>query len=124
MGGERQMPSGVPGVEPFSVVEVGGQRLVDLEGTARSVVGDVLGVGGVKARRLVQHEVTLGWAASRCEGRGLVGKVEVNEDGGDDGWVGEEGEDPHGAAASRAEERQDLVDTGEEHGPADARRAG
>jgi len=55
MGGERQMPSGVPGVEPFSVVEVGGQRLVDLEGTARSVVG--LGVGRIGARRLAQHEV-------------------------------------------------------------------
>jgi hypothetical protein len=102
----------------FSVVEVVGQRLVEPE------VGHGLGVGGVKARRLVQHEVTLGWAASRCEGRGFVGKVEVKEDGGDNRRVGEKGEDAHGATAGRAEERQDFVDTGEEHGPADLRRAG
>ena len=30
----------------FSVVEVVGQRLVELEGTARSVVGHGLGIGG------------------------------------------------------------------------------
>jgi len=57
-------------------------------------------------------------------------RFEVEEDGGDDGWVGEEGEDPHGAAATtlravpRAEERQDLIDPCEEHGPADACGAG
>ncbi len=32
-------------------------------------------------------------------------------------------EDAHGAATGRTEERQDLIDPGEEHGPADARRA-
>jgi hypothetical protein len=110
MGGEGRSPNGDSreGRIEFSVAEVVGQRLVELE------VGEGLWIGGVEARRLVEQEVTLGWPASRCEERGFVGKVEVNEDGGDDGWVGEEGEDPHGAAASRAEERQDLVDTGEE----------
>jgi len=67
--------------EPRSVVEVAGQGLVELE------VGDGLGIGGVEARRLVEHKVTLGWAASRCEGWGFVGKVEVNEDGGDHGRI-------------------------------------
>ena len=110
---------GLPrGAKRFSVEGVVGQRLVEQE------VGNGLGIDGVEARRLVQHEVTLGWAASRCEGRGLVGKVEVNEDGGDDGRIGDEGEDLHGAAAGRTEERQDLIDPDDEHGPADARQAG
>jgi hypothetical protein len=117
MGGERQMPGGVPGVEPFSVVEVGGQRLVEPE------VGHGLGVGGVKARRLVEHEVALRRAASRCEA-GFVGKVEVNEDGGKDGLLGDEGEDLHGPTAGGTEERQDLIDPGEEYDPAYTRRAG
>jgi len=53
-----------------------------------------------------------------------MGKIEVHKDGGDDGRVSEKGEDLHGAAAGRTEERQDLVDSGEEHGPADTRGAG
>ena len=101
-----------------SVVEVAGQRLVELK------VGYGLRIGWVEARRLVEQEVPLRWAASGREGRRPVGKVEVQEDGGEDGWIGQEGEDLHGAAAGRAEERQDLIDPGEEHGPADARRAG
>ena len=110
---------GLPrGAKRFSVVEVVGQRLVELE------VGHGLRIGWVEARRLVEQEVPLRWAASGREGRRPVGKVEVQEDGGEDGWIGEEGEDLHGAAAGRAEERQDLIDPGEEHGPADARRAG
>ena len=73
-----------------SVVEVGGQGLVELD------VGHGLGVGGVEARRLVEQEVPLRRAASGREGRGPVGKVEVDEDGGDDGRVGEKGEDTSG----------------------------
>jgi hypothetical protein len=104
--------------EPRSVVEVAGQRLVELE------VRHGVGVGGVKARGLIEQESPLRRPASGREGRGPVGKVEVNEDGGEDGRVGEKGEDLHGAAAGGTEERQDLVDPCEEHGPADARRAG
>ena len=110
---------GLPrGAKRFSVVEVVGQRLVELDGW------DGLGIGRVKARCLVEQEGSLRRAASGREGRRPVGKVEVQEDGGEDGWIGQEGEDLHGAAAGRAEERQDLIDPGEEHGPADARRAG
>jgi len=53
-----------------------------------------------------------------------VGQVEVQKDGGEDRRVGQEGKNFHGPTAGRAEERQDFVDTGEEHGPADTRRAG
>ena len=109
---------GVHEAEPLSVVEVVGQRLVELE------VGHGFGIGGIEARRLVEQQGSLGRAASGREGRGPVGKVEVQKDGGEDGRVGEKGEDPHGAATGRAKERQDLVDPGEEHGPADARRTG
>ena len=48
----------------------------------------------------------------------------MEEDGGDDGRVGEEGEDGHLATARGAEQRQDFIDPGEEHRPADPRRAG
>jgi hypothetical protein len=51
-----------------SVVEVVGQGLVELG------VGRGVGVGGVKARRLIEQEIPLGWAASRCDGWGLLGR--------------------------------------------------
>jgi len=89
-----------------SVVEVARQRLVELE------VGHGLGIGRVEARCLVEEEVPLRRAAGRRERGRPVGEVEVQEDGGDDGRVGEEGEDAHGPAAGGTEERQDLVDPG------------
>ena len=46
----------------------------------------------------------------------------MQEDGFDDGGIGEEGEDPHLAATRRAQERKHLVDAREEDGPADAGR--
>jgi hypothetical protein len=42
-----------------------------------------------------------------------VGEVEMEEDGGYDGRVGEKGEDGHLATAGGAEQRQDLVEPGE-----------
>jgi len=48
----------------------------------------------------------------------------MEEDGGDDGRVGEKGEDGHLSTASGAEQRQDLVDTSEEDRPADPCGAG
>jgi len=48
----------------------------------------------------------------------------MEKDGGDDGRVGEEGEDGHLATTSGAEEGKHLVDPGEEHGPADPSGAG
>jgi len=104
------------GAEPFSVVEVAGRRLIELK------VGHGLRIGRVEA--LVEQEVTLRRPAGRRERRRPVGEVEVQEDGGDNRRVGEEGEDAHGPATGGAEERHDLIDAGEEHGPPDARGGG
>ncbi len=48
----------------------------------------------------------------------------MEEDGGDDGRIGEEGEDPHLAAAGGTEQRQHVVDASEQDGPADSGRGG
>jgi hypothetical protein len=98
------------------LVEVEGRSglgLREIEGSARSVV-----------RGLVEKEVALGRPARGCHGRGPVGQIEVNEDGPDDGWIGEEGEDPHLTAAARTQERQNFVDPCEKLGPADSRGSG
>ena len=100
------------------VVEVVGHRLIELELWHR------LGLGGIEGDRRVRgigEEVDLGGRAGGRQGRGPVGKVEVQEDGADDRGLGEEREDPHLAATGRAEERKHLVDAREEDGPADAR---
>jgi len=65
------------------------------------------------------------WRVKRWgeEGRGTVGEVEMEEDGGNDGWVGEKGEDGHLATATTlravpgAEQRQDLVDASDQQVP-------
>jgi len=62
----------------------------------------------------------LGWAASRGEGRGPNGEVEVLEDLADDGGISEEGDDPHLPMARGTAERVDLVDPGEELSPSGA----
>jgi hypothetical protein len=85
------------------------QGLVELE------VGDGLGLGGIEGQCLIEEpgeEITLGRSASGREGRGrgFVREVEVEEDGGDDGRIGQEREDPHLAATGGAEQRQHIVD--------------
>jgi len=114
MGGESRSPKeGSRGRRmEFSVVEVAGRGLVELE------VGHGLGIGGIEARCLVEREVPLRWPASGRERGRPVGEAltprdnvargprfEVEEDDGDDGRVGEEGEDAHGPAAGGTEER-------------------
>ena len=106
------------GVRQVSVAEGGRQGLVELEARVR------ICVGGVESGGLIEQEVALWRAARGGEGRGSVWKIEMEEDGGDDGWVGEKGEDGHLAAAGGAEERQDLVDASEQDGPADPCGAG
>ena len=51
-----------------------------------------------------------------------MGQFEVEEDGGNDGRIGEKGQDPHWATTGRAEQWEHLVDTCEERGPSDASR--
>jgi len=41
-----------------------------------------------------------------------VGQVEVEQDGGDDGWIGQESEDVHLAATGGTQQRQHVVGTG------------
>ena len=55
---------------------------------------------------------------------GVVGEVEVQEDGGENGRVSEKREDSHLAATGWAEQRKHLVDPREEYGPADAGKGG
>ncbi len=104
-----------------SEVEVVGRGLVELE------IWDGLWLGGVEGGCLIEEpgeEIALGRAARGSEGRGLVRDVEVEEDGGDDGRIGEEREDPHLTATGRTEERQHVVDASEQDGPADPRGRG
>ena len=78
-------------------------RLVDVEA----------GVG-------VEAEVVLGRAACGREGRRCGGQAEVAEDEVHGLGSGNEGEDAHLGAAAGAAEREDLVDAGEQAGPAGA----
>jgi len=53
-----------------------------------------------------------------------VGQFKVEKDGRYDWRVGEERQNLHFSATSGAEQREHLIDACEEHGPADAGRAG
>ena len=58
----------------------------------RSVGRDGVGLGGVEGGRLIEEldeEIALGRSAGGREGRGFVVEVEVEEDGGDDGRIGQ-----------------------------------
>ena len=71
-------------------------------------------------------EIDLGLWRSACgsESWGPMGEGEVSEDALDDRGVGEEGEDAQGAVASGATQGVELVDAGQELGPAEAVGAG
>ena len=75
-------------------------------------------------RRLLEGA---GVPGTEIDERLLTGSVEalrhfeVEEDGGDDGRIGKEREDPHLGAAGGTEERQHVVDASEQDGPADPR---
>jgi len=94
-----------------------------------------LGVGRVESGRLVdvvggevllhgrdgigiEVEGGLGRSSGGGESRRGVGQVEVAEDGACGLGIGEEGEDAHARPAFGAAEWEDLVDAGEEAGPA------
>ena len=68
-----------------SGVEVVGQGLVEVE------VRGGIGLGGVEGGGLIEEldeEIPLRRSSGGREGRRLVGEVEVEEDGGDDGRMG------------------------------------
>ena len=68
----------------------------------------------------VEAEVVLGRATRGGEGRRSGGQAEVAENGVNGLGGGDEGEDAHVGAAVGAGEGEDLVDAGEEAGPARA----
>ena len=95
-----------------SGIEIVGDGLVEL------VFRNRIGLGEIELESLIQEEVTLRRAPGRGEGWRAVGEVEVEEDPLNDGGIGEEGQDPHVSATTRAEEGQHLIDACEELGPA------
>jgi hypothetical protein len=107
-----------PGVAALS----GGRGLIEAE------VRHGLRIGGIEDGRPVEVEERIGvagrlfgwWRAGGGEWWWGGGKFDVPEDPGDGEGIGEEGEDPHFGAAVGADERQNLVDAGEQSGPAGA----
>ena len=59
-----------------------------------------LSLGRIEGRSLIQ-EVTLGRAAGGGDEWRFVVQLNVHEYRRHDGWVGEEGEDPHGGGGSQ-----------------------
>jgi hypothetical protein len=99
---EAGSPSGIP---------VLGSGLIEL------VLRAGLGIGEVEGGGLVEVEFGLGRAASGGDTGRPMGQIEVEEDALDGGGEGDEGDDAHLTAAGGAEEREHLVDAGQELGP-------
>jgi hypothetical protein len=82
-----------------------GIRLVEL------VFWNRIGLGEIELESLIQEEVPrprfarCPRAPGRDDGWMAVGEVEVEEDPLNDGRIGEEGQDPHVSATTRAQER-------------------
>jgi len=98
---ERCQPGG-------SGIEVVGDGLVEL------VLWNRIGVGEIELGHLIQKEVTLGRSPCGGHGRGPMWEVEVEQDPLNDEGIGEEGEDLHLSATTRAQQRQHLVNPVEE----------
>ena len=115
--GERDEPSNQRGQKHGGVLSVG-QRLIEVEGTARSVVRNGFRIGGVEPAGLIEFEEALGRRPSRRQWRGSGGEIEIGEDGAYGNGIGDEGDDAHRSTAGRADERQHIVDASDESGPA------
>ena len=90
------------------------QRLIELEGTARSVVRNGFRMGGVESAGLIELEEARPRFA-RCprrpsgrQWRGLGREIEIGENGAYGNGIGNEGDDAHGSTTGRADERQDT----------------
>jgi hypothetical protein len=101
-GNEAGRPSGLP---------VMGSGLIEL------VVRDGVGSGEIEGRGLVEVQLGLGRAASGGDAGRPMGEVEMEEDALDGGGEGDERDDPHLTAADGTQEREHLVDAGQELGP-------
>lgn len=75
-------------------------------------------IGGVEVGARIEVERGLRWYASGGEGWRAGSEAEVLKGWGEAEGVAEEGDDPHLATAVGAEEREALVDAGDELDPA------
>ena len=85
-----------------------GRRLVEV------VLRDGLGIREIEGRRLIEVEFDLWRAPSGGQPGRLMRQVEMEEDALHGGGKGDEGDDPHLAAAGGTQEREHLVDPGQE----------
>jgi len=115
-GRVRQVGEARIGPARASGIPVMGRRLIELE------LRDGLRSREVEGRGLVEVEFGLGRAPSGGHPGGPMRQVEVEEDALYGGGEGDEGDDPHLAAAGRAQEGQHLVDASQELGPVHAAR--
>ena len=88
-----------------------GQGLIELN------LGDRFRIRGIESGGLIEPEVGLGWGAGGTQERRQTGKIEVGENGANGNGIGDEGDDAHGSAARRADERQNIIDPGNKGGP-------
>lgn len=88
-----------------------GRRLVEL------VLRAGLGIGEVEGGGLIEVKFGLGRAPSGGHPGGPMRQVEMEEDALDGGGQGDERDDPHLSTACGAQEREHLVDAGQELGP-------
>jgi len=88
-------------------------------GSERSKAGD-----RSKAGHRREALVRLGRSARGRDGGRPVRQLQVEQDGPNGGWIGEEGDDPHLPSTRRAKQRQHLVDACEQESPEGAGAAG
>jgi hypothetical protein len=101
-GSEAGRPSGIP---------VMGSGLIEL------VVRESVGSGEIEGRGLVEEKLGLGRAASGGYAGRPMRQVEMEEDVLHGEGEGDERDDPHLTAADGTQEREHLVDAGQELGP-------
>ena len=71
------------------------QRLIELEGPARSVVGNGFRIGEVEPAGLIKLEDTLGRRPSRRQWRRSAWEIEIGQNGANRNGIGDEGNDAH-----------------------------
>ena len=85
------------------------------------IASGIVGIG--VAWRAENPELSVCRSSGWCQGRRIGGQTQVSEDPGDDGRIGDEGEDDHGCGTAGALQSIDKEDSAEELGPGQARSA-
>ena len=86
-------------------------------GLIERLLRDGLGSREVEGRGRIEVELGLGRTLSRGHPGGPMWEIEMEEDALHGGGQGDEGDDPHVAAAGGAQEREHLLELGQELGP-------